>query len=80
MKIALTRINELIAGANPDTYDSVSYNKYFRDLTDISNKIMLDDEKQAEKNAELMKAINELKTGVGITNEHKTKLLEILLK
>ena len=34
MKIALTRINELIAGANPDTYDSVSYNKYFRDLTD----------------------------------------------
>ena len=80
MKIALTRINELIAGANPDTYDSVSYNKYFRDLTDISNKIMLDDEKQAEKNAELMKAINELKISVGISIEIKSKLLNTLLK
>ena len=41
---------------------------------------MLDDERQAEKNAELMKAINELKTGYGITDEIKSKLLNTLLK
>jgi hypothetical protein len=80
MKLSLTRINELISGANPDAYDSVSYNKYFRDLTDISNKIMLDDEKQVSKNTELLKVINDLKTGVAITNEDKSKLIDILLK
>lgn len=80
MKTSLTRINELIASANPDGYDSVSYNKYFRDLTDVSNRIMQDEEKETQKNAELLKAINDLKTGVVITNEVKSKLIDILLK
>ena len=45
MNLALARINELIAGANPDQYDSISYNKYFREMADISNKIMAEEDK-----------------------------------
>ena len=75
MKLALKRINELIAGANPDTYKSISYNKYYRDLTDISNNIMQDDETQNKKNAELMKAINSLKD-----EKEKEILLDIIFK
>jgi hypothetical protein len=75
MKLALKKINELIAGANPDAYKSISYNKYYRDLTDISNNIMQDDETQNKKNAELMKAINSLKD-----DKEKEILLDILFK
>lgn len=80
MKTSLIRINELIAGSEPDNYDSISYNKYFRDLTDVSNRIMQDEEKQTQKIAEILKAINDLKTGAVITNEVKSKLIDALLK
>lgn len=74
MNLALARINKLIAGSNPDHYDSVSYNKYFRELADISNKILEDEERNKQKIAKLAKAINELES-----NDEKVKLLDILL-
>ena len=74
MNQALLRINQLVASADPTDYDNVSYNKYFRDLSDISNKILEDEERNKQKIAKLAKAINELES-----NEEKTKLLDILL-
>ncbi len=40
MNEVLKTINNLIATADPSRYDNISYNKYYRDLTTISDKVI----------------------------------------
>jgi len=71
---SLRKINDLLGNANPDDYESISYNKYLRDLTNISNIIINETKDQKEKNISLLKAINSLSD-----NREKEILLNILL-
>jgi hypothetical protein len=59
-------INSLIANANPNNYDNVSYNKYYRDLSNISNSIL-------EDNSKLRKEVLNIKD-----EDLKRKILELL--
>ena len=61
----LTQINELIAKVNPDDYDSVSYGKYFRDLSNLSNMVL-------ESSNKLKEEINKIEN-----TELRLKLLKI---
>ena len=39
---ALKKLNDMISTADPDNYSNVSHNKYYRDLTTISNLLLED--------------------------------------
>lgn len=60
MKAALKRINELISHAQPDNYSSVSYNKYFRDLTSVSNVVMDAQSRMNQRDWKIIHKIHEL--------------------
>ncbi len=63
MTKSLKFINECVSSAKPSDYDSVSYNKYFRVLTTISNLIMEDVSASHEKEKSLINEINKLEDG-----------------
>jgi protein-arginine kinase len=44
----LKLINEMVASATPDDYGSVSYNRYFRNLSEISTSI-IDEKEEMDK-------------------------------
>jgi hypothetical protein len=70
---SLRRINELIANADPNNYDSISYGKYYRDLTSISNHILEEDAEKHAKEKALLLEIHKLED-----SEVKTRLLTLI--
>lgn len=40
MKETLSFINSLVRDSNPDNYGSISYNKYYKDLSNISDSLL----------------------------------------
>lgn len=73
MKAALRRINELISNAQPDNYSSVSYNKYFKDLTSVSNHVMDAQSRMNQRDWKIIHKVHELPE-----SETKNQLLAIL--
>lgn len=70
---ALKKINELISDANPDGHPSVSYNKYFGDLTSISDILLEDEEEKKLLNKQLLLEVLNLPD-----SESKTKIINHL--
>jgi hypothetical protein len=57
---SLKVINNLVANANPNDYDSISYNKYYRDLSTISNTVLEDAEAFKIKEMKIMAELHNL--------------------
>lgn len=60
MTRSLKFINQLVANADPTNYDSVSYNKFFKNLTDISNMVMDEVNAQSAKDKVMLNEILKL--------------------
>ena len=68
MTKTLKLINSLVSEANPDTYNSISYNKYFRDLSKISDSIIEESEMHKENLRDFIEEINNLPESVSKKN------------
>ena len=60
MNKSLKVVNELVANAEPNHYDSISYGKYYKDLSKISNSIIDEFEVIKNRDMKLMIEINKL--------------------
>jgi hypothetical protein len=57
---SLKYINTLISNADSDNHSNVSYNKYFRDLSTISNTVLEDAEVLKEKEIKILAELSKL--------------------
>jgi len=57
---SLKRINDLVANADPNNYDSISYNKYYRDLASISDAVLEDADEFKTKEVKILSELNNL--------------------
>lgn len=57
---SLKRINALVANADPNNYDSISYNKYYRDLASISDAVLEDADEFKTKEVKILAELNNL--------------------
>ena len=57
---SLKLINAYISGADPEKYNSISYGKYYRDLTSISNSVLEDAEEFKKKEIKILAELNDL--------------------
>jgi len=60
MNKSLKVVNELVANADPNNYSSISYGKYYRDMTKISNSIIDEFALIQSQNMKIMAEINKL--------------------
>lgn len=60
MNTALKKINDLVATSEPSKYDSISYDKYFRDLTAISNMLLEDEAVKQRREKSLLNLVHNL--------------------
>ena len=65
-------INEIVSKSDPSRYDNVSYTKYYRDLSSISDSIVNETQTFIERDRKIMVAINNLPN-----SPEKKVLLEI---
>lgn len=60
MEATLNLINKLIANAEPDNYDNISYSKYFADLANISDSILADNRHLLDTNTKILAQLHDL--------------------
>lgn len=73
MTKTLKYINQLVANADPNNYDSISYGKYYKDLANISTTLLHEQTEQQTKEKSMLIEINKLED-----SEAKTRLLNLL--
>jgi len=75
MTSTLNLINKLISNADPDDYESISYNKYFRDLSSISDSVISDANADKDRNLKMLAEVQKLPD-----SEIKASLIKLCLQ